>query len=44
VEFIVPARVIRDGKLRLTFDPLPEEAHLNWRRQSRVSEVCLLKN
>jgi len=43
-EFPVPAELLRDGKLRLTFDPLPEEAHLNWRQQSRVSEVWLLKN
>lgn len=42
-EFPVPANVIKDGKLRLTFDPLPDEAHLNWRKQSRVSEVWLLK-
>jgi hypothetical protein len=43
-EFPVPANIVKDGKLLLTFDPLPEEAHLNWRRQSRVSEVWLLKN
>lgn len=43
-EFPVPANVIKDGKLLLTFDPLPDEASLNWRRQSRVSEVWLLKD
>jgi hypothetical protein len=43
-EFLVPAELVKDGKLTLTFDPLPEEAHLNWRQQSRVSEVWLLKN
>ncbi len=43
-EFPVPANVIQDGKLRLTFDPLPDEASLNWRKQSRVSEVWLLKD
>ena len=44
MEFPVPAELIRDGQLKLTFDKLPEEAHLNWRRQSRVSEVWLLKD
>ena len=43
-EFLVPPELLKDGKLLLTFDSLPEEAHLNWRRQSRVSEVWLLKN
>ncbi len=43
-EFSVPAALTKSGDLKLTFDPLPEEAHLNWRRQSRVSEVWLLKN
>ncbi|MBI3851368.1 MAG: hypothetical protein HY298_13990 [Verrucomicrobia bacterium] len=32
------------AKWFLTFDPLPDEAHLNWRQQSRVSEVWLLKH
>ena len=44
MEFSVPADAIKTGKLRLTFDALPEEAHVNWRHQSRVSEVWLLKN
>ena len=43
-EFPVPTNLIKDGKLVLTFDPLPDEAHLNWRKQSRVSEVWLLKD
>ena len=43
-EFPLPSGVIKDGKLLLTFDPLPEEAHINWRQQSRVSEVWLLKD
>lgn len=42
-EFPIPSDLFKDGKLLLTFDPLPEEAHLNWRQQSRVSEVWLLK-
>jgi hypothetical protein len=36
--------VIEAGKLVLTFDPPPDETHPNWRQQSRVSEVWLLKN
>jgi len=44
MEFPVPPEAIKDGHLKLTFDKLPEEAHLNWRRQSRVSEVWLLKD
>lgn len=43
-EFPVPANLLKEGKLVLTFDPLPVEAHLNWRQQSRVSEVWLLKD
>jgi hypothetical protein len=43
VEFPVLAGLIKGGKLVLTFDPLPEEAELNWRKQSRLSEVWLLK-
>ncbi len=42
-EFPLPANLLKDGKLVLTFDPLPDEARLNWRQQSRVSEVWLLK-
>ena len=42
-EFSVPANLLKDGKLVLTFDAAPDEAHLNWRQQSRVSEVWLLK-
>lgn len=42
-EFPVPADLIKKGKLKVTFDPL-DEAHLNWRQQSRLSEVWLLKD
>ena len=42
-EFPLPSGLVKDGKLVLTFDPLPEEAQINWRQQSRVSEVWLLK-
>ena len=36
-EFPVSAELVKDGKLTLTFDPLPEEAHLNWHQRSHVS-------
>jgi hypothetical protein len=42
-EFAVPSSLLKEGKLVLTFDKL-DEGHLNWRQQSRVSEVWLLKN
>ena len=42
-EFSVPRELLKEGLLTLTFDKLPEEAQLNWRQQSRVSEVWLLK-
>jgi hypothetical protein len=42
-EFAVPPELVKDGKLVLTFDLPTDEAHLNWRQQSRVSEVWLLK-
>ena len=42
-EFPVPPRLVQDGNLTLTFDRPQDEAHLNWRQQSRVSEVWLLK-
>lgn len=43
-EFPLPANLIKDGKLLLTFDRPTDEDHLNWRQQSRVSEVWLLKD
>lgn len=43
-EFPVPSRHIQDRKLRLTWDQPTDEAHLNWRHHSRLSEVWLLKN
>jgi len=43
-EFPVPTALLKEGKIVLTFDALPDEAHLNWRQQSRVSEVWLLKD
>jgi hypothetical protein len=42
-EYRVPTEFTKDGKLVLTFDLPTDEVHLNWRQQSRVSEVWLLK-
>lgn len=41
-EWIVPLSLTQDGKLHVTFDE-PEESHLNWRKQSKISAVWLLK-
>lgn len=41
-EWIVPLTLTQDGKLHVTFDE-PEESHLNWRKQSKISDVWLLK-
>ncbi|MHA4809419.1 hypothetical protein ACX0G9_15005 [Flavitalea flava] len=42
-EFPVPAALIPHGKLLLTWDEIDEEK-LNWRQQSRVAEVWLIRN
>jgi hypothetical protein len=41
-EFLVPARCVSDGKIEVTFDQ-PEESKLNWRQQSKVCDIWLLK-
>ena len=41
-EFPVPGELTRDGTAEITF-ARPDEAHLNWRHRSRVSDVWLLK-
>ncbi|RLD83772.1 MAG: hypothetical protein DRJ10_02865 [Bacteroidetes bacterium] len=41
-EFPLPKDLIKDGKLKITFDT-PDEEHLNWRKQSRVTDVWILK-
>jgi hypothetical protein len=41
-EFPLPKEFIKEGKLKITFDK-PDEEHLNWRKQSRVTDVWLLK-
>ena len=42
--FPIPSSLLRSGTLTLTFDRPTNEANLNWRQQSRVSEVWLLKD
>lgn len=42
-EFPVPAAALEDGDLMLTWDRPTDEAHLNWRQQSRVCEVWLIR-
>jgi hypothetical protein len=41
-EFLVPHKDVCDGKLEVSFDE-PEESHLNWRQQSKVCDIWLLK-
>lgn len=41
-EFPLPRGLYRDGNLTLTFDPT-FEPHLNWRLQSRLTEIWLIK-
>jgi hypothetical protein len=41
-EFPVPQSLVRTGKLVLTWDDINED-FLNWRKQSRVCEVWLIK-
>lgn len=41
-EFPLPKDLIEDGKLKISFDK-PNEEHLNWRKQSRVTDVWLLR-
>jgi hypothetical protein len=41
-EFPLPKELIKEGNLKITFDK-PDEEHLNWRKQSRVTDVWLIK-
>jgi hypothetical protein len=43
-EFPVAPRFVKNRKLVLTWDRPQNEEKLNWRRQSRLAEVWLLKN
>lgn len=40
-EFPVPAHLVKDGRIVLTFDR-PDERHLNWRQHSRLNELWLI--
>lgn len=42
-EWIVPRSATQDGHISVTFDQ-PEESHLNWRQNSRISDIWLLKD
>ena len=42
-EFPVPQEMVKTGKLVLTWDNINED-FMNWRQQSRVTEVWLIKN
>ncbi len=41
-EFILPKEIIKNGNLEISFDA-PDEAQLNWRKYSKVTDVWLLK-
>ncbi len=41
-EFPLPKELIKDRKITITFDK-PDEEHLNWRQQSRVTDVWVLR-
>ncbi len=41
-EFPLPKDLIKESKLKITFDT-PDEEHLNWRQQSRITDVWILK-
>jgi hypothetical protein len=42
-EFPLPKELIKDGKLIITFDRPDNEENLNWRQQSRVTDVWIIK-
>ncbi|MBS1600797.1 MAG: hypothetical protein JST75_21435 [Bacteroidetes bacterium] len=41
-EFPVPVELIKNGRIYITFDDINED-NINWRQQSRVTEVWLIK-
>ena len=41
-EWLVPLNANADGKMTITFDE-PEESNLNWRNQSKIFDIWLLK-
>jgi len=42
-EFHITGKYVSDGRIKITFDE-PEESHLNWRYQSKICDIWLLKN
>ena len=42
-EFPVDPKFLKGGRLKLTWDRPTDEEHLNWRQQSRLSEVWLIR-
>ncbi len=42
-EFPLSKELIKDGKLKITFDKPEEEESLNWRQQSRFTDVWVIK-
>ncbi len=42
-EFAVPVEIVKSGQLIVTWKKPNDEEHLNWRQQSRVAEIWLLK-
>ena len=42
-EFPVPPGLIKDRKITVTFEDI-DETNINWRNQSRITEVWLIKN
>lgn len=42
-EFLVPPLALDDGRIEITFRRPTDEINLNWREQSRISEVWLVK-
>jgi len=41
-EFPISQKFVSDGKIEVSFDQ-PEESHLNWRQQSKICDIWLLK-
>jgi len=41
-EFLIDRSLVSNGKMTVTFD-VPEESHINWRRQSKICDIWLLK-
>lgn len=42
-EYLVPPLALEDRRIEITFRRPTDEGHLNWRQQSRASEVWLVK-